>query len=76
MTLDKIKTVAENILYLALGLFIGIFTAELITDRQMKANNNTVKCIEYITIDNDFECSLFEWRGQMYATEFAPTYEQ
>lgn len=35
-----------------------------------------VTCIEHVTIDGQAECSIFEWRGQTYATDAAETYPE
>jgi hypothetical protein len=53
------------------GLVIGSFAMAAIADHHVRVQAKTVTCVEHVTVDNDTECALFEWRGQIYATEFA-----
>ena len=63
---------SKTILTLTIGAFIGSFAMAAIADYQIKVQALTVDCVEHIMIDNNAECSIFEWRGETYATEFAP----
>ena len=60
---------------IAIGMALGGLIVSIWADSQvnkMKQAGRIVTCIEHVTIDGRAECSIFEYRGEMYATEYAP----
>lgn len=56
----------------SIGAFIGMLAMAAVADYSIKVQDKTVDCVEYVRVGNFNECAVFEWRGEKYATEFAP----
>lgn len=80
MTMNK-KIFTTGIM---IGILIGIGLGCAYGDYYIKVNDmqnrddgiSQANCIEYVTVDNDSECSIFIFQGATYATEFAPIVNQ